>query len=515
MHTSLHMLRRASLLVIALLCTAFAHAATLTTTYGAGNNHRGNMFDVTANQAIAITQFDMSPMGNTNYEIYYRVGTWVGHANSPGDWTLLQTGPVSANVSGTGVPVALDTPVSLLANETYAFYITSTSTNVSLNYSNGSNVGALFASDSVLSFFEGGGLEYPFTAGTGAVYEPRVWNGAIHYEIVGPASRLAVKTPATATQGMALDFSVTAVDALGYQVPNYTGTVQFSSSDATATLPGSVALVNGQGTYSATFFATGTQTIVATDTATSSIAGTSNNTLVAAAPVPDAPSITSAVAGNAEVELSWSEPADNGSAITEYVVTGLPQGSCTSVSTSCVVTGLTNGTSYTFTVVAKNLGGSSAPSAASIAVTPSADLLFAGAGPTIVLPQGALGQNYNTPIQVSGGLPPYNFALSGNLPAGLSLNTNTGVISGTPTTVQTEEFSITVMDSVGAQQSFDKAAAVHTATQSFSITITAAPVTATPTPVPGLGIWGLLALSALLALLGMARGRGRLKAWSL
>ena len=515
MHTSLHMLRRASLFLIALLCTALAHAATLTTTYNAGNNHRGNMFDVMAHQAIAITQFDMSPMGNTNYEIYYRVGTWVGHANSPADWTLLQTGPVSANVSGTGVPVVLDTPLSLLANETYAFYITSTSTNVSLNYSDGINVGRLFASDSVLSFFEGGGLEYPFTAGSGAVYQPRVWNGAIQYEIVGPASRLAVKTPATATQGTALDFSVTAVDAQGYHVPSYTGTLQFSSSDAAAALPASAALVNGQGTFSATFFAIGTQTIVATDTATSSIAGTSNDTLVAAAPVPDAPSINSAVAGNAEVELSWSEPADNGSAITEYVVTGLPQGSCTSVSTSCLVTGLSNGTPHTFTVVAKNLGGSSAPSAPSVDVTPSADLLFACTGPTIVLPQGAIGQNYNTPIQVSGGLPPYSFALSGNLPAGLSLNTNTGVISGTPTTVQTEAFSITVMDSVGVQQSMDKAAAVHTATQSFSITITAAPVAATPTPVPGLGAWGLLALAALLALLGMARGRGWSRGWSL
>lgn len=514
MHTSLHMLRRASLFVIALLCTAFAHAATLTTTYGTDNNHRGNMFDVMANQAIAITQFDISPMGNTNYEIYYRVGTWVGHANSPGDWTLLQTGPVSTPAPGSGAPVVMDTPLTLLANETYAFYITSTSTAVSLNYSNGSNVGALFSSDSVLSFFEGGGMEYPFTAGTGAVYQPRVWNGAIHYEMVGPVSRLAVKTPATATQGTALDFSVTAVDAQGYQVPSYTGTVQFSSSDAAATLPASAALVNGQGTFSATFFATGTQTIVATDTATSSILGTSNNTLVAAAPVPDAPSITSAVAGNAEVALSWSVPADNGSAITEYVVTGLPQGSCTSESTSCVVTGLTNSTPYTFTVVAKNLGGSSAPSAASASVTPSADLRFSGAGPTIVLAQGAVGQSYNTLILVSGGLPPYSFALSGNLPAGLSLNTDTGVISGTPTAAQTEEFSITVMDSVGAQQSMDKAVAVHTATQSFSITITAAPVAATPTPVPGLGAWALLALSSLMVLLGIARGRGRSQSWS-
>ena len=61
------------------------------------------------------------------------------------------------------------------------------------------------------------------------------------------------------------------------------------------------------------------------------------------------------------------------------------------------------------------------------------------------------GQFYSSTIVVTGGTPPYTFSVSwGSLPAGLSLNTSTGVISGTPTTQQTGSFQIKVVDSNGA-----------------------------------------------------------------
>src|SRR5574337_1093678 len=44
----------------------------LTTTCAAGNNHRGNMFDITATNTVTIQSFDAHPMGNTTIEIYYR-----------------------------------------------------------------------------------------------------------------------------------------------------------------------------------------------------------------------------------------------------------------------------------------------------------------------------------------------------------------------------------------------------------------------------------------------------------
>jgi hypothetical protein len=89
---------------------------------------------------------------------------------------------------------------------------------------------------------------------------------------------------------------------------------------------------------------------------------------------PDAPTGVSATNGsNASSVVSWSAPASNGgSAITGYKVTANSGQECTSVTTTCSFTGLTNGTSYTFTVNAINAIGISDTSTASVAITPSA-----------------------------------------------------------------------------------------------------------------------------------------------
>lgn len=146
-----------------------------------GNNHRGNMFDIVATNAVNILSFDASPMGNTTVEIYYKVGTWNGYANTPSAWTFIGSAPVA--YTGGFSPVAVDVNITIPAGETYAFYVTSNTQAVALNYSNGTNVGNVYSSDANITFLEGGGMEYPFTQGTGAVYQPRVWNGMIHYAL--------------------------------------------------------------------------------------------------------------------------------------------------------------------------------------------------------------------------------------------------------------------------------------------------------------------------------------------
>jgi filamentous hemagglutinin family protein len=89
-------------------------------------------------------------------------------------------------------------------------------------------------------------------------------------------------------------------------------------------------------------------------------------------PVPNSPTNVNAVAGNAQATVSWTAPTDCGSPITGYRVTGQPSGSCqSSGATSCTVTGLSNGISYTFNVVATNAYGDSLAATASIAVTPN------------------------------------------------------------------------------------------------------------------------------------------------
>ena len=93
------------------------------------------------------------------------------------------------------------------------------------------------------------------------------------------------------------------------------------------------------------------------------------------ATVPGAPTGATATAGNAQATLLFNAPASNGgSAITGYTVVSNPTGGVDSnagtTNTSHIVTGLINGTAYTFAVTATNVVGTSAPSAASNSVTP-------------------------------------------------------------------------------------------------------------------------------------------------
>lgn len=51
-------------------------------------------------------------------------------------------------------------------------------------------------------------------------------------------------------------------------------------------------------------------------------------------------------------------------------------------------------------------------------------------------PSGTVGIAYSCQVQVIGGTPPFTYSIgSGQLPPGLMLDPNTGIISGTPTTV--------------------------------------------------------------------------------
>lgn len=89
--------------------------------------------------------------------------------------------------------------------------------------------------------------------------------------------------------------------------------------------------------------------------------------------VPGAPTNVIATGGDGSASVAFTPPpSDGGSAITGYTVTSGPGGKTASGPTSPItVTGLTNGTSYTFTVIATNANGNSAPSAPSNAVTPA------------------------------------------------------------------------------------------------------------------------------------------------
>ncbi len=147
----------------------------------------------------------------------------------------------------------------------------------------------------------------------------------------------------------------------GYQVSALPGGIGCTSTTTSCTVTG---LTNGVA-YSFS--------VVALTAAGTTSAPTLSPTVTPVG-VSSAPVWVRVTPGNGQVAVTWLAPHQNGGApVTGYTVTAAPGGAqCTSSTTSCTVTGLTNGTAYTFTVTATNTAGPSAASTVSAPTTPAA-----------------------------------------------------------------------------------------------------------------------------------------------
>lgn len=139
---------------------------------------------------------------------------------------------------------------------------------------------------------------------------------------------------------------------------------------------------------------------------------------------PGAPTIGEAVPGDGQVTVAFTAPAsDGGSPILSYTVTSNPDGKTCNLSSpfstplTCNVTGLTNGTAYTFTVTAANALGLGHPSEPSNSATPA--LVPGAPGIGTVTPGNGQASITVTPPASDGGSAVTSYTIS-SIPDGLT-----------------------------------------------------------------------------------------------
>jgi len=193
-------------------------------------------------------------------------------------------------------------------------------------------------------------------------------------EAVKMMSISATSVPGAPTSVTAKGYNQSAV--VSWTAPTATGgqpitgyTVTASPHGATCTTTSTQCTVSGLSNA-----ATYTFTVTATN-ANGSSAPSLPSSATSLSAVPAASTNVKVVAGNKSATVTWTAPTPNGTpAISSYVVTATPGGATCSpanlAATTCIVAGLTNGTTYSFTVVATNTNGGGVPTAP-VSVTPA------------------------------------------------------------------------------------------------------------------------------------------------
>lgn len=260
--------------------------------------------------------------------------------------------------------------------------------------------GVAFSADGVLSGTPTVRGTFNFTVqsvgGTGGM-EPTT--GSRAYSLVVGAATL-VLTPTNLSAGTVNASYVGTISASG-------GVAPYSYAISAGALPAGLSLNSTTGEIS------GTPTVVATSTFTVTAADASNSTGtqvysvdVSAAPAtaPSAPTSVTAIAGSGQAAVSFVAGSNGGAAITDYTVTASPGGASASGSVSpIIVSGLANGTAYTFTVTATNSVGTGLASAPSVSVTPKGPqtITFANPGAQMFGTTSSMGASSSSGLAVS------------------------------------------------------------------------------------------------------------------
>lgn len=273
---------------------------------------------------------------------------------------------------------------------------------------------------------------------------------------VNPAPALTITTTTLpqATNGTAYSAQLTASGG----VPAYTWSL--SGNPAWLTINAKTGALSGTPTGTTTTTVTFTVTVTDSETPTP-VAKSSSLSITSIEPPL---SITTTGLAGASINNTYSQAVQAIGGTPPYtwaIVAGsLPAGLTLNTATG-VISGTPTGTG-TFNFTIRVTDATSATATANLSIVVGSTLTVT----TTSLPGGSVGTAYSATLQASGGAQPYTWSVSsGTLPAGLTLNSSSGVISGTPTATGTSSFTIQVNDSESPSQ---------TEAVNFSITISPA-----------------------------------------
>ena len=157
----------------------------------------GNIFDVKAKKDITVTNFAVHSYAITmiDVEVYRKItpGSAQGFQSDPAQWELIANVRFQANGEDAHsmLPIGSVKPTFVPAGQIQAFYVTFTAATNYNRYSSGTDLNKVLAENDDAQIYEGYAKGYGF----GDDYYPRVWNGAVYYDIGSQSVSTPLPTP--------------------------------------------------------------------------------------------------------------------------------------------------------------------------------------------------------------------------------------------------------------------------------------------------------------------------------
>jgi regulation of enolase protein 1 (concanavalin A-like superfamily) len=273
-----------------------------------------------------------------------------------------------------------------------------------------------------------------------------------------PPAAPVISSATTATGQVGLAFS--------YQITASNTPTSYSATP----LPAGLAVNTGTGVITGTPTATG---ITSVSLGATNAGGTGTTTLTVTVN-PATPVISSATTASGAVNQAFTYQITASNSPTSYNATGLPAGLTVNTGTGAITGTPTATGTPSITLSATNAGGTgTATLTVTITALPTPPVINSA-----TTASGAANQAFS--YQITAANSPTSFNATG-LPAGLTINTSTGAITGTPTTAGTTSVALSATNAAG------------TGTATLTLTIIAPPTVVTPAHGPAAPVTGTTA----------------------